>query len=92
MKYCRNGNNCIIFFFRGCFIGYECVFLNFYICFIYILEVDCKCRVGCRVDYIFILYGIIVIMDICGNICFCFNMYGVVSKIEFFCVMKYSEK
>lgn len=72
--------NCIIFFFRGCFIGYECVFLNFYICFIYILEVDCKCRVGCRVDYIFILYGIIVIMDICGNICFCFNMYGVVSK------------
>lgn len=71
----------IFLFSRGCLTGHECVFSNSYICPIYIPEVDCKCRAGCRVDYTFIPYGTTVTMDTCGNTCSCFNMYGAVSKI-----------
>ena len=66
--------------FRGCLTGHECVFSNSFICPIYIPEVDCKCRAGCRVDYTFIPYGATVTMDTCGNTCSCFNMYGAVSS------------
>ncbi|XP_062603522.1 uncharacterized protein LOC134265300 [Saccostrea cucullata] len=60
----------------GCMTGHECVFSGSHICPIYIPEVDCKCRAGCRVDYTFIPYGTTVTMDTCGNTCSCFNMYG----------------
>ncbi|XP_061169055.1 uncharacterized protein LOC133178339 [Saccostrea echinata] len=60
----------------GCMTGHECVFSGSHICPIYIPEVDCKCRAGCRVDYTFIPYGTTVTMDSCGNTCSCFNMYG----------------
>lgn len=63
----------------GCLTGHECVFSNSYICPIYIPEVECKCRPGCRVDYTFIPYGTTVTMDTCGNTCSCFNMYGAAS-------------
>ena len=70
-------------FFSGCSTGHECVHDSQWICPIYIPEVQCDCKPGCRVDYKFVPFGNTVTMDTCGNTCSCMNLYGAVCNILF---------